>query len=219
MGHSAGVVRRAVSAADTDGVNKLHVVVETPPSAQPPFHEWGRLTRFLESGRLAFARERSLWASLGIDKPEKVRISAPEDQARYSVTLQKHIDAIDDVEVLHASVLVHSYALAEFAAFDRLGIAPRTFRGIEDWGEELLKANGRDWTYVEGGLAGAVETAVVRNVFAHGSRTFDAEARRRLLRAGARLGPEGAPVTLTYSELREFRERLKSLLNAGGIGR
>lgn len=213
------MVRPAVSAADTDRVNKLHVVLEAPPSAQPPFDEWGRLTRFLESGRLAFARERNLWASLGIDKPEKVRISAPEDQARYSVTLQKHIDAIDDVEVLHASVLVHSYALAEFAAADRLGMEPRTFRGIEDWGARLLIANGRDWTDVEGGLAGAVETTVVRNAFAHGSRTLDAEARTRLLRAGAQIGPEGAPVTLTYTELHEFRERLKSLLNAGGIGR
>jgi hypothetical protein len=168
---------------------------------------------------LAFARERDLWTSLGIAAPAKVRISAPEDQARYSVTLQKHIDAIADVEVLHASVLVHSYALAEFAAGTRLEMESRTFRGIEDWGARLLIANGRDWTDVEGGLAGAVETAVVRNAFAHGSRTLDAEARTRLLKAGAPVGPDDAPVTLTYTQLHEYRERLKSLLNAGGIGR
>jgi hypothetical protein len=60
---------------------------------------------------------------------------------------------------------------------------------------------------------------VVRNAFAHGSRTLDAEARTRLLKAGAPVGPDDAPVTLTYTQLHEYRERLKSLLNAGGIGR
>jgi hypothetical protein len=199
-------------------MNKQHVVSGALPSTKPPFDEWGRLTRFLESGRLAFARERSLWGSLGIDRPEKVRISAPEDQARYGVPLEKHIDAIDDVEVLHASVLVHSYALAESAAADRLGKESRKFRGIEEWGAQLLAANGRGWSDVQGGLAGAVETAVVRNAFAHRSRTLDADARTRLQRAGAKLGPENAPVTLTYSQLHEYRERLKSLLNTGGIG-
>jgi hypothetical protein len=213
------VVRPAVPVADTGRVTELHIVTEAPPCPDPPFDEWGRLTRFLESGRLAFARERNLWASLGIDKPEKARISAPEDQARYSVTLQKHIDALNDVVLLHASVLVHSYALAKFAAADRLGVEPRTFHGIEDWGRQLLDANGRGWTDVDGGLPGAVETAVVRNAFAHGARTLDAEARARLRKAGAQMGPEGAPVTLTYSELHMYRERLKSLLNAGGIGR
>lgn len=197
----------------------MHVVSEAPSSAQSPYDEWGRLTRFLESARMAFARERNLWASLGIDEPEQVRISAPEDQARYSVALQRHIDAIDDAETLHASVLVHSYALAESAAADRLAMDPRSLGGIEDWGARLLSANGRDWTDVKGGLAGAVETAVARNAFAHGSRTLDAAARNRLLAAGAQTRPAGSRVTLTYTELREFRARLLSLLNAGGIRR
>lgn len=199
-------------------VKKLRVVPEPPPLAQSPFDEWGRLTRFLEGARLAFARERNLWASLGIDEPERVRISAPEGQARYRVALQRHIDAMD-AETLHASVLVHSYALAESAAADRLAMEPRSFGGIEDWGARLLSANGRDWTDVKGGLAGAVETAVARNAFAHGSRTLDAAARTRLLAAGARMKPAGSPFTLTYAELRVFRTRLLSLLKAGGIRR
>jgi hypothetical protein len=38
--------------------------------------EWGRLTRFLESARLAFARKRGLWAS-----------SASRTQTRYGMVV------------------------------------------------------------------------------------------------------------------------------------
>ena len=193
-------------------MEKLRVVSEVPAPANSPYDEWGRLTRFLESARLAFARERNLWVSLGID--EQVRISASE--GRYNVALHKHIDAVDDGEMLHGSVLVHSYALAESAAADRLAMDLRSLGGIEDWGARLLSTNDRDWSEVEGGLAGAVEVAVVRNAFAHGSRTIDPSARARLLAAGARTRPVGSVVTLPYSELKESRARLLSLLNVAG---
>lgn len=195
-----------------------HVAAMEQESVISPYDEWGRMTRFLESARLAFARERDLWASLGIDDPEHVRISAPADRGRYNVALNKHIDAVNDAETLHGSVLVHSYALAECAAATRLGVDARSFRGIEDWGARLLDSTGRDWTDVNGGLAGAVEVAVARNAFAHGSRTLDPAALARLLAAGARR-PSGSRVTLAYGELREFRARLLSLLNVGGIRR
>jgi hypothetical protein len=198
-------------------VEKLRVVSARPVTANCPYDEWGRLTRFLESARLAFARERSLWASLGIDDPDQVRISAP--QGRYSVALHQHIDAVEDAETLHGSVLVHSYALAEAAAADRLAMNPRSLAGIEDWGMRLLTRNGRDWTDVKDGLAGAVEVAVARNAFAHGTRTIDDTARARLLAAGAKARSVGSPVIMTYDELRELRARLLSLLNVGGIRR
>ena len=201
------------SSADTQRVRKLRVVSEAPAQANSPWEEWGRLTRFLESARLAFARERNLWASLGID--EQVRISAAD--GGYNVAVHKHIDAIDDEETLYGSVLVHSYALAESAVATRLAIDPRSLGGIEDWGTRLLSTNDRDWSEVAGGLAGAVEVAVVRNAFAHGSRTIDPSARARLLTAGARTRPAGSMVTLPYAQLREFRERLRSLLNVAGI--
>jgi hypothetical protein len=114
-------------------------------------------------------------------------------------------------------VLLHSYALAETAAANRLAMNSRAFRGIEDWGARLLSANGRDWINVSGGLAGAVEIAVRRNAFAHGSRTLDAEAQARLLDAGAKPRPVGSRFTLTYAALRKFRARLLSLLSAGGF--
>ena len=159
-----------------------------------------------------------MWPSLGIERAEQVRVSAPE--GHYNVALPGHIEAIDNAEtLLHGSVLVHSYALAECAAADRLATDPRSLGGIEDWGARLLNTNDRDWTDVDGGQGGAAEVAVARNAFAHGSRTIDAAARARLFAAGARVGPAGSAVTMTYAELREFRGRLQSLLNASGIGR
>jgi hypothetical protein len=197
-------------------VEKLRVVSDTPVPVDSPYGEWGRLTRFLESARLAFARERDMWASLGIDDAERVRIAAPD--GHYNVDLHKHLEAIDDAETLHGSVLVHSYALAESAAAGRLATDRRSLGRIEEWGARLLSTTDRDWTDVKGGLAGAVEVALARNAFAHGARSIDAAARARLLAAGGPVRPLGSVVTLTYAELRQFRGRLLSLLNVGGVG-
>lgn len=179
-----GPVTPAPSPADTLRVEELRVVSEMPVPAGSPWDEWDRLTRFLESARIAFARERDYWASTRIEGAAQGRISAPE--GHYKVSPRRHIDAINDAETLHGSVLVHSYALAESAAAEKLE-DPRSFGGIEDWGARLLDANGRDWNDVKDGLAGAVEVAVTRNAFAHGSRTIDALARGRDPSHGHRL--------------------------------
>jgi hypothetical protein len=193
------------------------------PTAPTPvdltFDEWGRITRFLESARLAFARERNLWAALELDAPADVRISTPAHQGRYKVKLEQHLAAIGDEETLYASVLLHSYALAESAAGDKLGREVRTLGGIEDWGNRLLAGNGTAWIDVKAGKAGAVELAVVRNAFAHGSRSIDANAEQRLRAVGITSRHAGSVVSLTYSDVREFRVRLLSLLRFGGIRR
>jgi hypothetical protein len=203
--------------ADTERVEKkLRVVSEPPEPVSSPYDEWGRLTRFLKSARTAFARERDLWASLGIDDPEQVRIALPEE--RNPVALHHHIAAVSDSEPLHGTVLVQSYALVESAAAEKLATPQRSLGKIEEWGTKLLASNDRDWSTVEGDRAGAVEVAVMRNAFAHGLRSIDAEAHARLLDAGARTRPVGSIVTLTYDELCEYRRRLRSLLNKSGIG-
>lgn len=86
-------------------------------------------------------------------------------QGIYKVSLDQHIAAVDDEEVLFASVLIHSYALTEAAACDRLGLDSRSAGGIEKWAAELLLANGRSWADVFDGEAGAVEVAVIRNAW------------------------------------------------------
>lgn len=188
-------------------------------NAAPVFEEWGRITRFLESARLAFARERNLWTSLEIATSDDVRLSAPAGQGVYKVRLSQHLAAVRDDEILFASVLIHSYALAEFASCDRVGMASRDVGGIEDWGSRLLASTGKRWDDVSGQKAGAVEVAVVRNALAHGSRTIDESGAARLAAVGVSRYEAGDSLTLGHDDLREFRARLLSLLNVGGIGK
>jgi hypothetical protein len=180
--------------------------------------EWGALTRFLESARLAFARERRLWHSLELKDRETVSITSPSGESgTYKVTLDQHIAAVDDEEVLFAAVLIHSYALTEAAVCDRLGLDSRSAGGIEKWAADLLAANGRSWADVFDGEAGAVEVAVIRNAFAHGSRLVDSAGEARLRKVGSTLYSAGDRVALSYDQVCKLRVRLRSILRYGGI--
>ena len=179
---------------------------------------WAELTRFLESARLAFARERALWGSLELANREQAKLKVKVGDGWYMTRLDQHVQAVADEEILYASVLIHSYALAESAAIDALGL-DRAPRGIEHWGAQLLLRAGSDWTAVKDGEGGAVEVAVVRNAFAHGTRRVDTAASKRLSAAGAPRRAAGAQVSLTYDELRTYRARLAGLLNEGGLRR
>jgi hypothetical protein len=179
--------------------------------------EWRNLTRFLESARVAFARERSLWQSLELADPESVTISTTTGVRRFQVSLSDHLASVDDEVTLYAAVLIHTYALAEDAGCRALGVDSRSAGGIENWGKGLLAARGRDWSGVLDGEAGAVEVAVVRNAFTHGAREIDAGAVARLSACGAPLRSVGDRVGLQYEELRVYRDRLRSLLRVGGV--
>ena len=179
--------------------------------------EWGALTRFLESARVAFARERNLWRSLELSDPESVQITTTTGLRRYEVGLTNHLAAVDDEVTLYASVLIHTYALAEAAACRQLAIDSRSSGGIESWGKRLLDSNRRDWGGVFEGEEGAVEVAVVRSAFAHGTRVIDASSEARLAAVGAAPRAAGGAVGLTYEELRQYRDRLRSLLRTGGV--
>ncbi len=181
--------------------------------------EWDRLTRFLESARLAFAREHNLWTSLELRSSEDVKLSAAMTHGSYKVSLTKHLAAVRDEEILLASVLIHSYALAETAAVERLDGDARDFGGIEDWGRELLATTGSTWESLSEGVAGVVEVAVVRNAYAHGGRRIDELAAKRLRAVGKTQPRADEVVVLDYPTLRVFRGRLRALMNQGGIGR
>lgn len=182
------------------------------------WNQWKDLTRFLESARVAFAREKMIWESLEFDDPGGVTISTTTGLRRFEVSLANHLAAVEDEQTLYASVLIHTYALAEDAACAHLGIDSREARGIETWGQRLLTAANRDWTGVLGGLPGAVEVAVVRNAYAHGTRAIDAQASARLTAGGAPARAVGETVALTYEELRVYRDRLRSLLRTAQVG-
>ena len=196
-----------------------HAARSDEPGLAPVWSEWGRLTRFLESARLAFARESNLWTTLELRSAEKVKLSAATAHGTYRVGLGQHLEAVRDEEVLFASVLIHSYALAEAAAAERLGCDARDFGGIENWGKRLLATTGATWESIKGGRAGAVEVAVVRNAYAHGGRRIDEHAAKRLEAVGMTSPTRGDLVALDYPTVRVFRGRLRALISLGEVGR
>jgi hypothetical protein len=202
---------------------KPHAVVHSDSSDDdglaPVWREWRRLTRFLESARLAFARERNLWTSLELRSADEVKLSAATPHGPYKIGLQQHLDAVRDEEMLFASALIHSYALAEAAAAERLGSDARDFGGIEDWGTRLLATTGSTWGALKEGLAGAVEVAVFRNAYAHGGRRIDETAANRLRAVGMASPARGDLVVLDYATVKVFRGRLRTLMDRGGVGR
>jgi len=185
--------------------------------AEAVWDEWLRITRFLEAARLAFAREAELWTSL--ETVEPVTLDVTTSKGRYRVDVADHLTAVQDDETLLASVLIHTYALAESAAVDHLSIGARDLGGIEDWGDRLLASENRSWRDLQDGLAGAVEVAVVRNAFAHGQRTIDASGERRLRAAGVSSWSAGDSVSLTYDQLQVYRRCLRHMLGLAGIRR
>jgi len=81
----------------------------------------------------------------------------------------------------------------------------------------MLQANGRSWADVFDGQAGAVEVAVVRNAFAHGTRIVNTDGAARLQAVGSTLHSAGDTVSLTYEQLCKFRVRLRGILRYGGV--
>jgi hypothetical protein len=135
---------------------------------------------------------------------EQAKIKVRVGSGWYKTGLDQHIQAVLDEEMLYASVLIDSYALAESAAIDALGLV-RAPQGIETWGTQLLERAATDRTVVKDGQSGAVEVAIVRNAFAHGTRRIDAAAVKRLKDNGAPHRCAGTQVSLTYEDLRTYR--------------
>lgn len=181
--------------------------------------EWGRLTRFLESARIAFARESKLWESLELADASSAKIRTENGKATYQASLEQHRQAVSDTWLLYASLLLSYYALAEAAAADKLGLDDVTdVGGIEVWGQRLLDAAAANWQDVKDGKAGAVEVAVVRNTIAHGDRTYTQRGINRLQAAGGQVSVSpGSPLQLDYAALHEYRARLRSLLRVGQV--
>jgi hypothetical protein len=156
-------VKRSQGRADRESVKPrvVDLVSGDDCDLAPVWREWRRLTRFLESARLAFARESNLWTSLELRSADEIKLSAATPHGTYKVALQQHLEAVRDEEMLLASVLIHSYALAETAAAERLSGDAREYGGIGDWGARLLATTGSTWDALKDGIAGAVEVAVV----------------------------------------------------------
>lgn len=179
------------------------------------WNEWSRITRFLESSRIAFDREAMLWNSLEIKDKKSLSLVTRDGPSTYSVVLSEHLKALKTHDVLFSLVLGSTYALAESYARLKLGLRDDQdlSGGIESWGKSMLDATGHDWTKVLGGLAGMVEVSAVRNAYAHGAKTVNQKMLNRFIAHGHpapwALGDE---IQLTYELVETYRARIKSLM-------
>jgi len=179
---------------------------------------WGALSRSLISTRVAVERERSFWEDLNFTNKSQLKLKAGSGGQRFTIKLVDHVAALEDEGTVLAATLILSYALAESAALDRLGVDARQAKGIEDWGSLLLEHAGQDWSKVTDGLGGAAEVGVIRNLIAHGQAAVDEKSIARLKRSGSKSFRLGEPIALDYERVGIYRARLRSLLTEGGLG-
>lgn len=180
--------------------------------------EWKRLTRFLECSKIAFQRELSVWAGLEVPDLSAVKIATQNGASNFRVSANDHIETLRDEDLLYFIVLTYSYSLCECYARVKLGVgeSARLSGGIEGWGATLLGQTGNSWADVLGGRAGLIEVAVVRNFIAHGSRLVGQSTLDRFQAAGEPCPWKlGDAVALSYTNVEEYRSRLKSLMRLG----
>ncbi|TXL61474.1 hypothetical protein [Aeromicrobium terrae] len=179
---------------------------------------WGALTVSLLSMRVAIEREHALWEHLDVTNRAETRIKSSVG-GKFKIKITDHAAALEDQSTLASAALVLSYSMAEAAALERLGLDSRKVHGIEEWGARLLESNTSSWDDVEGGLAGVVEVAVIRNLVVHGPLTIDAASAKRLRKAGCTTLDAGDQVVLDLDIVGGYRHRLRHLLEAGGLKR
>lgn len=188
------------------------------PEEKLIWDEWKRITRLLESSRIAFGREELLWSSLEVKEKKEVSLVTMDGPSTYSVALSDHLNALRNHDVLFSLVLGATYGLAESYGRLKLGLGDNEdlTGGVETWGKKLLDTTGHDWSKVLGGLEGIVEVSAVRNAYAHGARTVNQKMVNRFTAHGLvcpwSLGDE---ISLTYELVEAYRARIKSLMRFG----
>lgn len=188
------------------------------PAEKQIWDEWKRITRFLESARIAFAREEVLWRTLEVDDRKSLLLTTSEGQSRYSVKLEDHLRTLRDHDVLFALVLGATYALAESYGRIKLNLSEDDdlSGGVEAWGGKLLAATGHSWPDVLDGLSGIVEVSAVRNAYAHGARAVNQKIVNRFVAHGlACPWALGDCIDLSYERVEIYRARIKSLMRFG----
>ncbi len=169
---------------------------------------------------LAFDGERERWRSLPLSPATPIgasEIQHRNGQSTYTIQVSEHLATLDDLSTLYALVLVHSCALTEAHAVERLtarrsedaaferrlathldkGTNPPSFddmvsslirtSGVEAWGEYILSEVGEFWDNVIGGKASLVEAFTVRNASAHGQTKVTPAMANRVANVGGTL--------------------------------
>lgn len=182
----------------------------------PIWDHWRATTRFLNSTRQAMLADAERWEKLPVKSGAPLVLEYVDGERTYRVESPEHVSVLRDPVLLCGMTLMYSYALVEeFAREIRAETrgSDDLSGGIETWGSDLLEAVGGSWEKVLDGKTGAVETAIVRNAFAHGEREYTDSMRRRFQQAMKADPPwaAGSPIVLDTDRLETLRARLRSL--------
>lgn len=182
------------------------------------WEEWKKITRFIESSRIAFSRESFLCSSFQPLDSSAVQIVATEGPSTFKSTLDEHVRTLRDESILFSIGLLASYALTESFSRIKLSIPEDADLqgGIEAWGTRLLQRTNHDWTYVLDGLPGIIEVSIARNYAAHGTSTVTQRTINRFLTLGLQCPwPQGQSIRMDCAMLDTYRARLRSLMRLG----
>lgn len=200
----------------------------------PVWERWKELTQFLALSDHVLLSQKEQWQTLPLAGKDDARIVRADGPYKFETDGKTYGAILTDRHVLSSVVLLNSYALVESLVrqvYSHLEPRPlintpllvdlraktTTIRselkngGIEAWGTKLLQDLGRDWGYVESGLAGVVEVAIVRNSVAHGESHVTQSMLNRVSTASGTLPwGLGSEIKLDIARLKEYRHRLRS---------
>jgi hypothetical protein len=200
----------------------------------PVWERWKELTQFLALSDHVLLSQKEQWQTLPLAGKDDARIVRSDGPYKFETDGKTYGAILADRHVLSSVVLLNSYALVESLVrqvysyleplptittplLTDLRAKTTSIRGelksggIETWGAKLLQDLGRDWSYVESGLAGVVEVAIVRNSVAHGESHVTQSMLNRVFTASGTLPwGLGSEIKLDIARLKEYRHRLRS---------
>ncbi|CAM2161452.1 RiboL-PSP-HEPN domain-containing protein [Paraburkholderia sacchari] len=207
-----------------------------PKYTLPVWDEWKKLTEFFALSDHVFEAQASAWSALPLASPATAELRIGDDDFKFESKGNRYAAVLADRHMLSTVVLLHSHGLMQTSmseAYDelaRISHANTPLRtlyianpehitnlmkngGVESWGTQILQDLGRSWTQVEGGKAGMVEAAVIRNALAHGQQYVSQTMVNRVTQSGGTLPwGVGNPIVLDVALTKEYRHRFRSLM-------
>ncbi|MGA4238568.1 hypothetical protein ACI2TX_17380 [Ralstonia nicotianae] len=200
------------------------------------WEEWRKLTEFFALSDHVYASQANAWNCLPLADSHGAQLRIGSGDFKFESTGDRYATVLGDRHMLSTVVLIHSYGLLQVAMFEayeelsKIAHANTPLRssfiadnklietlmsdgGIETWGDRILNDLGRSWNDVEGGKAGIVEAATIRNAVAHGQRTVSQKMENRVMRVGGTLPWKvGNTIRLDIACTKEYRHRFRSFM-------
>lgn len=205
---------------------------------QNVWQRWKELTRFRLACEMALSAYQKSFIELPIRDIERSKIFDENGKTRFECEYKDFLDALNNTSYLYQLLLIaHASLVEEFgrviirtllddglvgtSSFPGIGNTTSTSEAAEDyirrcnveaWGGAIITVTGRDWTIVPGGLGDVVHAFVVRNIIAHGSKSYNQTAVNRLNGAAPGLFQINAGMPLAL-EREDFQKHLSRLRN------